>query len=535
VVVSGYVVEAGQADAVVWRLNADGSLDTSFGEQGVLRFDMPFNQIPRTLEINTRDGILGDAGTLLLSGLQVTPDGTTGLFAISIAPDGQTYSAFGSPLSLTNNQAGYTVFMDDEGNTSESFGRVYKQGEVGTLLSPLLNINNSNMAMESAGAVVTIERNAGAQAGDHFDLHPDATWQFFEGSILDDTQQLVGQYEQQSGRLVLTFKPNTADQVITTLVRQITYSNDASSDANSLVDIDIVVTDNNDNGTSIVKRTVNVYVQGSSVDLYQVTGLESDASWEFSLDGGAHWTTGSGSHLNAQGASLAHVLVRQFDAAGNRSAAVEVTVEDSDWQYGTEGDDELDDEGQSQTLVGRSGDDRLTATAASAIYGGMGDDEFIVNPTMITALESPMGSAGNNDRLASVLGGGGIDTLSLAGADLVVDLTAILSEDGNTLGLAGRIESIEIIDLTGSGNNTLKLTADHVLQLGSVDLFQDTGRHQWLVKGQAGDTVDLADGADTSEWTQSITPVQINNTFYEEWHHNNSQVSIYVESGVSVV
>jgi Ca2+-binding RTX toxin-like protein len=45
-------------------------------------------------------------------------------------------------------------------------------------------------------------------------------------------------------------------------------------------------------------------------------------------------------------------------------------------------------------------------------------------------------------------GGGGIDTLKLDGAGLTLDLTKI----SNT-----RIRDIEIIDIRGSGNNTLKL------------------------------------------------------------------------------
>jgi hypothetical protein len=45
-------------------------------------------------------------------------------------------------------------------------------------------------------------------------------------------------------------------------------------------------------------------------------------------------------------------------------------------------------------------------------------------------------------------GGGGVDTLKLDGAGLTLDLTNI----SNT-----RIQDIEIIDIRGSGDNTLKL------------------------------------------------------------------------------
>jgi hypothetical protein len=52
------------------------------------------------------------------------------------------------------------------------------------------------------------------------------------------------------------------------------------------------------------------------------------------------------------------------------------------------------------------------------------------------------------------IGGGGIDTLKLDGAGLTLDLTKI----SNT-----RIQDIEIIDIRGSGNNTLKLNLNDLL------------------------------------------------------------------------
>jgi hypothetical protein len=50
--------------------------------------------------------------------------------------------------------------------------------------------------------------------------------------------------------------------------------------------------------------------------------------------------------------------------------------------------------------------------------------------------------------LSPIDGGGGIDTLKLEGAGLTLDLTKISNR---------RIQNIEVIDITGSGNNILKL------------------------------------------------------------------------------
>ncbi len=61
-----------------------------------------------------------------------------------------------------------------------------------------------------------------------------------------------------------------------------------------------------------------------------IQGLEADATWVFSIDGGNHWKTGQGSSLAGSwlNAGLNTVNLVQVDAAGNRSevTTVEVTM-----------------------------------------------------------------------------------------------------------------------------------------------------------------------------------------------------------------
>jgi hypothetical protein len=61
----------------------------------------------------------------------------------------------------------------------------------------------------------------------------------------------------------------------------------------------------------------------SRVGTMAVTGLEPDASWDYSIDGGANWSPGSGtSFVLPEGDYPAGtILVRQTDVAGNTSAA----------------------------------------------------------------------------------------------------------------------------------------------------------------------------------------------------------------------
>ncbi len=64
-------------------------------------------------------------------------------------------------------------------------------------------------------------------------------------------------------------------------------------------------------------------------------------------------------------------------------------------------------------------------------------------------------------RSKRIVGGNGTDTLRLDGSGLTLDLTSVRDN---------RLQGIEVIDLTGSGNNTLTLTAREVLNLS--DSFQ---------------------------------------------------------------
>ncbi|MEY4563329.1 MAG: hypothetical protein RLZZ618_2606, partial [Pseudomonadota bacterium] len=203
-------------------------------------------------------------------------------------------------------------------------------------------------------------------------------------------------------------------------------------------------------------------------------------------------------------------------------------------QLGTTGNDSLTDNGTSQTLVGNAGNDTLTATAASVLYGGSGDDRIEIGAATITALQANLGSGGNTTRLARIDGGGGMDTLALSGSNLVLDLTQVSNTSAGDTRAGSRLDSIEKIDLTGTGNNSITLTAKDVFDLGAANLFATTGRTQLLIDGNAGDTVDLADGAGTAGWTQAGGTTTIGGQLYEVWNSNVTNSTIYVVQGVVV-
>jgi len=56
-----------------------------------------------------------------------------------------------------------------------------------------------------------------------------------------------------------------------------------------------------------------------------LSGLESGASWQYSIDNGAHWTNGIGSSNTFVGDGVYNVLVHETDVAGNVSANTALT------------------------------------------------------------------------------------------------------------------------------------------------------------------------------------------------------------------
>jgi len=121
----------------------------------------------------------------------------------------------------------------------------------------------------------------------------------------------------------------------------------------------------------------------------------------------------------------------------------------------------------------------------------------------------------------------GIDTLQLTGKNIHLDLTA----------LAGKVQSTEIINLTGTGNNTLSLTLGDVLQQGGKDLFNHSGNVQMMIKGNAGDKVNLSDllptGADVGNWNNSGN-VTVGGVVYSVWQHDSLDAELLVQSSVTM-
>lgn len=144
-----------------------------------------------------------------------------------------------------------------------------------------------------------------------------------------------------------------------------------------------------------------------------------------------------------------------------------------------------------------------------------------------------MSLSGTTQAIARIDGGSGIDTLLLDGADIMFDLSLLSS---------AALQDIEKIDLTGSGNNALKLSLADMLQgFDDSNVFNSSNttsglaakvtRNQLMVDGDAGDKVVLTDLA---SWTAAGTNVVANGETYVVYNHNTSAQQLLIDQGILV-
>lgn len=154
-----------------------------------------------------------------------------------------------------------------------------------------------------------------------------------------------------------------------------------------------------------------------------------------------------------------------------------------------------------ETQVGTNATDTLMAkqgaTAVDILIGGRGHDLLISDGG-----DDVLRGGEGNDVLAvpdanfsgsrRLIGGSGSDTLRLVGGGIHLDLTTIPDN---------RIVDVEIIDITGNGNNTLTLNQREVLNLSSTT-------NTLVVRRNSSDTLNFGSG-----WTQAANETIGTETF----------------------
>ncbi|SGZ60811.1 Alkaline phosphatase [Bathymodiolus thermophilus thioautotrophic gill symbiont] len=159
------------------------------------------------------------------------------------------------------------------------------------------------------------------------------------------------------------------------------------------------------------------------------------------------------------------------------------------------------------TLIGNGGTDAFNA--------GAGDDTIVINDDNLAKLSSnPL----SGNLLARVDGGSNTDTLKLEGSNLSLDLTNIDNS---------RIQDIEIIDLTGSGNNTLKLNLNDLLDISSET-------NVLKVMGDSGDKVDI-ELNDNAFVRDSASETENGITYHIYSNANDSTAELWIDQDLGVM
>ena len=166
------------------------------------------------------------------------------------------------------------------------------------------------------------------------------------------------------------------------------------------------------------------------------------------------------------------------------------------------------------------------------MFGGTGDDTFNLDADNIGQLAA--GPTGG--QLARIAGGNGIDTIALAGSGLTLNLRQIANQAAGNPDGGSRIDSVERIDLTGTGNNTLTLDPADIRDMAGMNLFNDgngwTGlgttvaKHQLLVEGNAGDVINAS-----GYWNAAGT-ITVNGQTYAVYNDTSSATQLLVDTGL---
>ena len=237
-----------------------------------------------------------------------------------------------------------------------------------------------------------------------------------------------------------------------------------------------------------------------------------DGSTGFRLDGidaadDAGRSVSAAGDVNGDGFDDLMVGAWGGDPDGNAAAGESYVVFGGDFTHsvthlGSSAADTLTGTSGANVMVGGLGGDSLNgAGGADVLRGGAGDDNLTIADLSFQRLD----------------GGSDSDTLTLGGSGQSLDLTT-------TSNL--KITSIETIDISGSGANTLTLELGDVLDISESVI---SGKTRLLVDGGADDTVTATDS-----WTSGGTTTVSGND-YNVYTSGNAQLLIDTDIGTQTI
>jgi hypothetical protein len=159
------------------------------------------------------------------------------------------------------------------------------------------------------------------------------------------------------------------------------------------------------------------------------------------------------------------------------------------------------------------------------------------------------GSATNPRQLSRIDGGPGIDTLALSGSGVTFDLTSVSNQGSSAPGIFSRLNSIEWINITGSGNNILKLAVKDIRDLTQANLINSsnqasllwtgtafpasTQRQQLVITGDSGDSLIVVDGSSYGGFTKGGQATYNSLDTYDVWNSGIGLVQLIVRQNVT--
>jgi choice-of-anchor C domain-containing protein len=295
------------------RVNSDGSLDNSFGTTGKVSVNVgPGND-------ESRHVIVLPDGKLIVVGLSVNTatDGTSDFSVIRLNSDGSLDTTFNG---TSGNGLGATLSYTENGSP------IVLAGLVQVTDTELTAANNFN------GATLTLARNGLANAQDVFSATGTLSTLTQGGNLVVGGTIIGAVTTNSGGTLVLTFNSSATNALVNSAMQQICYSNSGDSPSAS-VQIDWTFSDGNSGtqGTGgALTATGSVTINITSVnDAPTIT-----SGYTHTLSGTNEDTASSGTLVSAilTGASWADV-----DAAAFSGLAITAVTGSGTWQFSTDG------------------------------------------------------------------------------------------------------------------------------------------------------------------------------------------------------
>jgi uncharacterized delta-60 repeat protein len=340
-----------------------------------------------------------------------------------------------------------------------------------------------------------------------------------------------------SGNLVFASAPNYESPADSDLNNSYVVQVSASDGANvtsKLITVDVTDVAEGTNSAPVItsngggaSAALSIAENASTLTTVTATDPDTGQALTFFVSGGADATAFG---INATSGVLSFVRAPDYEAPADSGAnnvynvvvgvrdsgglidtqalAVTVTNLNGVTLNGDESANVLTGTNENDTLSGNGGNDTLHGLAGEdVLYGGFGNNVLDGGAGADTLQGGPASDIFIWDPAdAGISGGGGTDTLRITGSGVTLDLAQAIPRN--------QIDGIDIVDLTGSGNNTAVLSAN--------ELFAMSWDNYLRMEGDAGDRVTVVD---TAAWTRAADQT-VGTQAYHVWTQSGAQLLI---------